>query len=528
MKTGWLRLALAVSCLASGPGPALAAKITDPDWRSKPTAEHIAQYYPELAMLLSLSGRAILSCQVETTGRLRACAVPTESPQGLGFGAAALKLAPHFEMTPRLVNGKPAAGGDVQIPIRFVLPPLAPTPGTPKAVELPPEKRALLARLAPQRATALERSMLDRIERVIAQSGDTIDETVKADARSAAAAAGRDIAPAWAEAGVSIYADLLDESALEAQLAFSASPAGQALDAASDEMGVGLQEAYKRWNRRVAEAAKVLCELRDCTVETWKPPAGATLVDPPMASAPTLAELAEHGPPLINALQLDGWAQLTCDFDTGGAVFNCVVTRESPERLGLGSAAMALAPKYRIKRETAAAAHGSTVAIPVRFNHFPIPEAGIFPRDKASPTPETLELAGRLVAKDDIAVAISRATATLVAGLGTALGGGKPTEDQFQALAKVLVAAHHAALQDVARLYATHLTREQLEAVIAHRDRSTSQAYRLKASEIEARLRQVNTAYGQMMTDEVRRRFCELRACSALETATPDDISRTR
>lgn len=528
MKTGWLRVGLAASWLAFAPWPALAAKITDPDWRSKPTAEHIAQYYPELAMLLNLSGRALLSCQVETTGRLRACTVPTESPQGLGFGAAALKLAPHFEMTPRMVNGKPAAGGDVQIPIRFVLPPPLRAPEPAKAVELSPEKRALLARLAPQRAAAMERGMLDRIERVIAHGGDAIAVSVKADARRAAAAAAHDVAPGWAEAGVLVYADLMDETALAAQLDFSASPSGQALDAASDEMGVGLQEAYKRWNRRVAEAAKVLCELRDCTVETWKPPANATLADPPMAAAPTMAELAEHGPPLINALQLDGWAQLTCDFDTGGAVFNCVVTGESPERLGLGNAAAALASKYRIKPAAAANARGSTVAIPVRFNHFPIPQAGTFAPDEASPTPEMLKLASRLVAQEDIGVAIAGATTRLVVGLAGALSGGKPSEAQFQSLAKVLVGAHQAALEDVARLYATRFTREQLEATIAYRSGPAGQAYRLKKPEIETRIRQVNAAYGQRMNDEVRRRFCELHACGVLETATPDDTSRGR
>ena len=66
-------------------------------------------------------GTATITCAVTATGSLTGCRVIRESPGEFGFGAATLKLAQYFKMSPRTVDGRPVEGGQVTIPIRFNL-----------------------------------------------------------------------------------------------------------------------------------------------------------------------------------------------------------------------------------------------------------------------------------------------------------------------------------------------------------------------------------------------------------------------
>ena len=102
--------------IKSDPGPAL---IQNPDWVSRPTPEQMTRYYPELAMEDGLSGKVVLNCGVTASGGVANCQVLSETPAGHGFGAAALKLAGFFKLSPRTENGKTIDGALVRIPLVF-------------------------------------------------------------------------------------------------------------------------------------------------------------------------------------------------------------------------------------------------------------------------------------------------------------------------------------------------------------------------------------------------------------------------
>ena len=96
-------------------------EIRDPTWLSRPTATEMERYYPQGPLDRGLSGEATLLCSVTAGGDLRGCDVAEESPAGMGFGKAALKLSAFFHMSPRMEDGTPVDGALVRIPIKFAV-----------------------------------------------------------------------------------------------------------------------------------------------------------------------------------------------------------------------------------------------------------------------------------------------------------------------------------------------------------------------------------------------------------------------
>lgn len=89
-----------------------------PDWLKKPTPEDIMAVWPSKALKTGQGGKATISCKVTTQGALTLCRVLSESPQGGGFGGAAIALSSQFAMKPATQDGRPVEG-EVRIPINF-------------------------------------------------------------------------------------------------------------------------------------------------------------------------------------------------------------------------------------------------------------------------------------------------------------------------------------------------------------------------------------------------------------------------
>ena len=73
--------------------------------RITPSADSLAKKYPADAIRTHTNGLVNLSCVVTQDGKLNDCRIPWEIPMGQGFGAAALRLAKQFVVSPATHNG---------------------------------------------------------------------------------------------------------------------------------------------------------------------------------------------------------------------------------------------------------------------------------------------------------------------------------------------------------------------------------------------------------------------------------------
>ena len=82
----------------------------------------MAQFYPERASHMGISGSAAVECQVNPNGTLDDCSIVSETPPDQEFGSAALKLARFYKMKPTSRDGVPTAGSKIILQIGFQLP----------------------------------------------------------------------------------------------------------------------------------------------------------------------------------------------------------------------------------------------------------------------------------------------------------------------------------------------------------------------------------------------------------------------
>lgn len=115
-----LTIATGTSALATPSSPECNPPDGSPAWRwlRRPSNEDIRRE----ARRLRGTGRAVLRCVVDSTGHMSNCVVVAETPENLGVGEVALRLAPIFKLTPVNACGASTEGDTIFLPIRLVAP----------------------------------------------------------------------------------------------------------------------------------------------------------------------------------------------------------------------------------------------------------------------------------------------------------------------------------------------------------------------------------------------------------------------
>lgn len=121
----FLALGATMVLLASAPAAyaQTASPLTLPEAVKSPSTEQIAAAYPAQALAGREQGQAWIGCVITVQGVLADCEVVDERPAGrpLGFGEAALTLAPLFLFKPAMRGGQ-AIQTRVNLPVSFELP----------------------------------------------------------------------------------------------------------------------------------------------------------------------------------------------------------------------------------------------------------------------------------------------------------------------------------------------------------------------------------------------------------------------
>jgi len=100
--------------------PSPPIEVNDPEWLQMASQAMAGRLFPEAAAKAGLTtGRAFVACEVAHDGGLIHCAVRTEDPAGLGFGASALAIAGVMKMNPWTKQGAPVDGAHIVVPIRL-------------------------------------------------------------------------------------------------------------------------------------------------------------------------------------------------------------------------------------------------------------------------------------------------------------------------------------------------------------------------------------------------------------------------
>lgn len=313
--------ALAAWAFGSSVGAMDLPRLKAEDWRRMPSDEERRAAWPIGASDATFEGEAGMECAVDGQGRLAGCKVLYEEPGGQGFGAAALKLAPLFQMK---ASGQGAATpATIRIPVSFFSPSF-----------VPPD---WLAKPTPE-----DMMIVWPTEALRKRQGGS----------------------AVIRCSVGVQGLLLDCKVMEEE------PAGAGFGAAAIALTPQFVMRPGRFNGK-----PVVSEVR-ISMRFPKEFAPEGIMSNKIVAAnrdwleaPTYFDVAAAYPAKARAKRIAGYANLACSFKADGALRNCDVVSEKPGGYGFGAAARALAKQFRAHPNFAdgAPVGGVRVQLPVAF-----------------------------------------------------------------------------------------------------------------------------------------------------------------
>ena len=318
----------------------LAPGDANPNWVKKPTSSALAGAFPNAAIKAGRDGRATIGCVITVEGFLEACKVLSEDPQGMGFGQAALQLAPQFRMSPKIRGGKPVPGGEVTVPVVWAG--LANGGGRPAGQSLVLDPPWTVAPSAAQVAAAWP----------TAEAGD-------------------------APTGQAVLRCDLDKTGVP-----------HACDVISENpMGKGFGKAAKRLSRSFqvvfeSDQAKSLNDYKvDIPFRFRNPagPEGRKLTKPRWIRTLTIEGMAQVYPEAAAAAGVTtGLGAASCALTTTGDLVECQAVREEPAGLDFAAAAIKAAGLIRMNPWTTEGdpVEGLRITLPIRFLWEAPPPAG--------------------------------------------------------------------------------------------------------------------------------------------------------
>lgn len=319
-----------------------------PDWLRKPSSNDLMTVWPRAARAAGIDGQAVIFCLVSTQGALFDCGVRSEKPLGAGFGSAAIALTPQFLMRPASLKGQPVVSM-VSIPLNFHTGGAMSDVGAQKVVQ-----PAMAWPAAPSYADVVAAYPQKAREANIGGRA-TVNCSFDRDGR------------------------------LRSCQTLTEQPKGQGFGEAAKALTKRFR-AYPTYpdGKSVAGSVVTVPFVFDPNMLTnAKPVVGK----PNWAGIPTVEQITAA----LGKADRPGTSRvaINCTVQPGGSVADCSVDSESPSGVGLGAAALTLAPNFKLSTWTAEGLPivGGSVRIPLRY------EGGAAPAS-ASPPPASARPAG--------------------------------------------------------------------------------------------------------------------------------------
>ncbi|WP_293907672.1 TonB family protein [Phenylobacterium sp.] len=246
----------------------------------------------------------------------------------------------------------------------------------------------------------------------------------------------------------------------------------------------------------------------------------SVITNPDWLELPSGEVFASLYPKVPLALEIAGYAQISCAIDEGGHLAHCTVLAEAPRALGFGAAALTMSREFRMRPQTVdgKAVAGGIVRIPIRFT---LPSIGAEPK-ATGVDPDAQAYALRIVESQDVAQIVLKAFDAPARELESGPIAGTPDEARQAAVTALRSAAQHH-VDDIRAAIATALaltnSRETLRQLADFQNSPGGEVLRENAA-IGEDMKRLSTNLGETVLAEAHDALCSQRACRA----SPDEL----